>query len=130
MCSLPRPVHAVLHLKNGCQNVWPDDSAPPYADEGDFIREGNYAGTAGIQAMINLIDNRDEDGGFHWCDSAISLALFGVKCAFPLFSFLALEFYTILLLCNEKSNFVVVVAAAVCRSFTSGSRSGRVKTWS
>jgi len=39
--------------------------AAPYEDEGDFIREGNYAGTAGIQAMINLIDNREEDGGFH-----------------------------------------------------------------
>jgi hypothetical protein len=37
----------------------------PYADDGDFIREGNYGGTAGLQAMINLIDNRAEDGGFH-----------------------------------------------------------------
>lgn len=42
-----------------------DADARPYEDEGDFIREGNYAGTAGIQAMINLVDNRPEDGGFH-----------------------------------------------------------------
>ena len=42
-----------------------DADARPYEDEGDFIREGNYAGTAGIQAMINLVDNRREDGGFH-----------------------------------------------------------------
>jgi hypothetical protein len=46
------------------QDARPVDAAP-YADEGDFIREGNYAETAGLQAMINLIDNRSEDGGFH-----------------------------------------------------------------
>ncbi len=58
-----------IHVDNSAARTSQQDERPadaaPYADDGDFIREGNYAGTAGLQAMINLIDNRTEDGGFH-----------------------------------------------------------------